>query len=809
MKFKNNKLNLAISAILVTGMMSVPTVVSAQAAPSEDDNKDELEIIEVTARGKIESIREIPVAIKSFGAGEIASAGLTDVQDLAKATAGFSYHEGFGRTTGNASKRPSIRGMSSILGSPNASFYVDGVFVDGPIGSFNLENLERVEVIKGPQSAAFGRGAFAGAVNFITRRPTEDFKGNVTVNLAQDNYHKINGHVSGGIVKDILAGEFYFSDYDQGGLYDNLATGKKDLGEESTQQVGVRFNWTPNDNLTAYLDYSHTEDEDGQIAYGLWNGGVNEDPTIKQPIDVKVNCFEPTATFVVPYSFFATAMETRTRGYWCGEITALDGYFADNDGAPGNSRETDRLSLIVDYDFDEWSFNSTSGYTNYDYRNGFGSYGDGSSGSFGGRDGQKSFSTEASLVSSYEAPLNYLVGAYYFKSQSGELHSNSWDLETEDFDPSEESISQSNSQVKNTAIFGMLDYEISDKLDMSFEARFQKEEIILDADAIHRSDSIEFSSFLPRFAVTYKMTEDTNVYGSIAKGNKPGGFNTAYYSTNYWSSQLDEAEATGNNKYDESNVIAYEVGTKSLLLDGDMTLHTSLYYLDWEKQILTNTESLVNVDEDEFDDDFSYFPESILLNAGKSEVLGLEFDMQWQVSDELSLSASYARSEAEFKDYIDENVRDLHDTNGLISDPDDFDGQVAGNRLPQTPENMVNLGIQYRESFGEDLEGFVRLDYSYESKRYVQSANLAYMGASNEINLRLGLESGNWIATLWVENLTNDDTPEAVTRLLDFREFIFIPDDSRASGYRGTFIRDFAVSAPKPRQVGVTFSYSF
>ncbi|MBU3023550.1 TonB-dependent receptor [Aestuariibacter sp. A3R04] len=797
----------------ITLALIAATLSSPVYSQEEEKNENTLEVIEITARKKLESIREIPIAISAFSAEEIARSGMSDVQDLALATPGFSYREGYGRTTGGASKRPSIRGMSSILGEANASFYVDGVFVDGPIGSFNLENLQRIEVMKGPQSASFGRGAFGGAINFITRRPDGDTRGNVTVELGQYDLAKVHGFLSGALVDDVLAGEVYFSTYSQGGMYDNAFNGKRELGEEDTDQIGFRLNYTPNDDLSVYFDYSHTKDEDGQIAYGLWNGGDNDDPTTYLPITEKSNCYTPTEIFVPPYSFFAKPMSTRSRGYWCGEIEALDAYYADNDGAPGNERTTDRMSLIVDYDFGDWSFNSTTGYTTFDYRNGFGSFGDGTTGSFSGRDGQKSLSQELRMVSNFDAPLNYLFGLYYFKSENGTLHSNSWSLADEDYDASRAVVSEDNSSVKNQAVFGMVEWDVSDKLNVSLEGRYQKEDITLDIENYRRSDSESFTAFLPRVAFTYKFNETTNMYGSVAKGNKPGGFNSAYYDPDYSADQLTEALQNGRFAYEESEVMAYEIGFKSLFLDGRLSLDTALYFLDWDKQILTTTETMVivapNPETGVEEPTGGYYPESILINAGESSIKGVEISGNYQMTDDLRVRFGYAYSDAQFDDYIDENVQDLLDTNGLINDAADPDGQVAGNMIPQTPKHMVNLGISYNTEVTDNWYGFARVDYNYESKRYVQSANLAYVSGSSEVNLRMGLENENWRITAWVQNAFDNDTPEAVTRLLDFREFIFIPDETRASGWRGTFARDFAVTAPRPRQVGVTVSYNF
>lgn len=141
----------------------------------------------VTARKREENLQDVPLTISVVGAESIERAKLLNVSDLASQTPGFSYRQGFGRTGGGggAGVRPSIRGMSSVVGAPNAAFFVDGVFVSDNIASYQLDNLERVEIIKGPQSALFGRQTFSGAINYVTRKPTNELSGKLKVSVAE------------------------------------------------------------------------------------------------------------------------------------------------------------------------------------------------------------------------------------------------------------------------------------------------------------------------------------------------------------------------------------------------------------------------------------------------------------------------------------------------------------------------------------------------------------------------------------------------------------------------------------------------
>jgi outer membrane receptor protein involved in Fe transport len=163
----------------------------------------------VTARKKEEALQDVPLTITVVTQDQIARANLDNINDLAFQTPGFSFRQGFGRTGGGggAGVRPSVRGMSSVVGAPNAAFFVDGIFVSDNIGSYQLDNLERVEVIKGPQSALFGRQTFAGAINFVTRKPTNDLQGRLRVTLGEFKNHEVSGYISGALVRDVLKAE--------------------------------------------------------------------------------------------------------------------------------------------------------------------------------------------------------------------------------------------------------------------------------------------------------------------------------------------------------------------------------------------------------------------------------------------------------------------------------------------------------------------------------------------------------------------------------------------------------------------------
>ena len=172
--------NLIPNPLALAVAMSITATSYLPSAWSQDEELD-LEEVVVTARKREENLQEVPLSVTAFNESALQDYRMFSPEDIAGFTPGFSFVNSFGRD----SDRPVIRGMSNILGAPNASFFIDGVYVPGTISSTELQMLERVEVIKGPQAALYGRATFSGAINYVTRRPTDELEGRVTVTVAE------------------------------------------------------------------------------------------------------------------------------------------------------------------------------------------------------------------------------------------------------------------------------------------------------------------------------------------------------------------------------------------------------------------------------------------------------------------------------------------------------------------------------------------------------------------------------------------------------------------------------------------------
>jgi outer membrane receptor protein involved in Fe transport len=365
----------------------------------------------------------------------------------------------------------------------------------------------------------------------------------------------------------------------------------------------------------------------------------------------------------------------------------------------------------------------------------------------------------------------------------------------------------------------MVEGDITDSITLSAEGRYQKEKIIgstgvlgapgQPAPAPTAIRKATFDAFLPRVTARWQVNPDLTLHVSAAKGNKPGGFNS-------YPADISAADATffnsqGFDLFDEETAWSYEIGAKGVV-GGWINYSVAAFYTDWTKQQLSRGEAYTRL---------TNTPNSVVIiqNAGESEIKGFEFDLSGRPLDWLYVRAAYTYVDAKFTKFFDDTTQEIYDTDGRpaflrggVRNPLDVDstdgGDVSGNRLPQTPEHQFVLTAEANRPLTDDIELTARADLSYESKRYSQVDNLNWAGDSYNLSGSLGLRRGNWDLSIYGRNLLQDRTPLVVTRLLDFNRLL-----TRVNPLTGanqtTFFRDFSVSAPRKRQIGVSASYKF
>jgi len=729
----------------------------------------EIEEVVVTARKKDERAQDIPISIAAFSGEQLAERGATDLFALTRFTPGFSFERNNRYGAQGGANRPVIRGMSNIIGEGNASMFVDGILYSDNILSFPMDLVERVEVIKGPQAALFGRATFSGAINFITKKGTNETENTVSVRAAEFDDYEANMLSRGAIIEDKLFYMAHARYYSFGGMYRNTLDGKY-IGDEESVNVNGSIEYRPTDTFSAILSGGYTRDRDGHPAVVLQDRFAN-------------NCYLGSL-----------------RQYYCGAVKEFDSATLDLAGLQGTDgleRDSTRIAAQLTWDLPAGFslVSNTGGFFTKQYF-GYDSTYQGATAlapttvpgapgytrplTDGVRNGnvmrhevtdRDEWSTELRLASDQEERFRYMVGAYYYHSERTYAE--------EHFLPTAPTIDNGLSKVKNLALFSALGFDITDQWELTGELRYSEEEI-----SNYKSTQGEigntFYSVTPRVTTTYKLTPDNMVYANVAKGNKPGVINA------------DPRFPADIQFAGEEESWNYEIGTKNTFLNGMLMTNLALYYIDWSDQQLTTS---------------FFFPneggsKNYISNAGKTEIKGVELEIEARLTDNFTTGATYAYTDAKFVEFTDAEAGQLF---GNVS--------LAGKKLPAVPEQQASIYGKYTFPVGIN-RGFVRADASYTDRKYDQVYQLAHTGEQVLMNMSVGLELDKWDVTLFVKNLTDDRTPSSVTRYLDQMN-LNVPQYVNANPAQNNIAgstaaeRGFLVPLPQKRQIGISASYRF
>ncbi len=876
--FRRGRVNalLTISALAVAGAGSWEGPAAAQGA--REIGEAALPDIIVTARKREETLQDVPLAVSAFTADRIEREGLRDVADVAFQTPGFSFRSAFGRDA----DRPVIRGMSNIQGAANAAFFIDGVFVTGSIASLNLDNLERVEVIRGPQAALFGRNTFSGAVNFVTRRPDNRLRAQAKGTVGEDGLYEATGFVSGPIVPDRLFAQVDGRYYEFGGQYPNVIDPDDRLGRQMSYSAGGTLVFRPVDGLEITGRLAYLRDEDG--FYPIMRAGrvVGQAlPVPRQIVDNGLlNCFLPQETGVFgPPPLFRPVISNRSRGYRCGpletpQLFALNTAQFRAAGFPnGLEREEWRASLRGELDIDGWDLIAIGAFNNrerlvvtdQDYSDVrapapvLGAF------ETMDRGGAKDWSGEVKLLSPQDARIRGLLGAYYYKERSrGDAFSANLNIGfNRPFQVGDDPAlivrnPVFSNRVENWAVFGQVEVEPAAGLTLSAEGRYQEDRLSVAGESRVTvggqtfvrgiAPSVTFTNFLPRFTVDWKADDDVMLYGVAAKGNKPGGFNTGVFNAVFSDEEVARLVSLGFDTFKEEEAWSYEVGAKTQLLGRRLILNLAAFYIDWTNQQLTQTVVVPRRDG-------ALGQVSFTANVGKSEVKGIEVEAAARLAPWLGARLGYAYTDARIKDFVSEDQADFFITaediarlnqiaplpafvpptsplfplylaqlrqaaparNAAVEDLLRQKGNAAGNRLPRVPEHQLSLSLDFDAEMTPEVRLFFTPALAFESKRFTQVDNFLYAPDSTLVNLRGGVAWRNLSVTAFLTNAFNDKTPVDILRYVDPQQTIFRPAlrPGEASAFLGgqnvssTSIRDFAVTAPRLRNFGVTVSVRF
>ncbi len=740
--FKTTIMSQHIGRASALAMTALSLTLAQTYVQAEDSKAPTIEEVIVTAERRVANLQEVPVAVSSFSPDDLKAQQVANIGDLQSLVPNLSVHSG---DANNAVVY--IRGIGQIdsiaFFEPGVGIYLDDVYLGRAQGAFlDVVDVERIEVLRGPQGSLYGRNTVGGAIKYVSAEPTDELSGNFSATLG--NYDRrdlkatLSGPIAASITGEALTGRLTLAKMTREGYTDNLFDGQQDGDHDVSFARGV-LKFQPRDDLSIQLaaDYSDGDPDRSRT------------PAKETPIDLLI---------VDPYSFG----------------TSVQSFAADADPFTVNAdfnqtefTETSGYSLNASWDInDQLSLKSISSYREMEYGteidldgtpvNAFGIF---------YFNDQRQFSQELQL--SYQGERFSAVSGLYYYSEDGDTYDGGVFSNLLIASAGESSFS-----TDSVAVFSQFDYDISDRLTAIVGFRYTEEEkdyqrqtedfdltalagLTIDpitsaigynnprllnpnsddlklgggigvARPFADPDSADFENFSPKFGLKYRWNDDTNIYGSLSSSFKSGGFN----------GRLADGQ---QEPYDEETLTSFELGIKTQGFDDRVRLNAALFYNQYDDLQVSSFESTA--------DGSGLLP--IFTNAGEAVMQGVEIEFTALLTEQLTLNINLGYLDAEYKEFL----AGADASNNTAIDVSDQ------RQMVNAPEWDSFVGLSY-ELPVDNIGTFTLLaDMSYRSKTYLEvnsSENLA-QGGYTLFNAAIMFESvdGHWQAMLGGKNLSD------------------------------------------------------
>lgn len=783
------------------GAVAVTTALASAPAYAQDGDVVDDSIV-VTARKRAESIQDAPLAITAFGSVELKDAAFDNILDVTKAAPGV-FVESFNQTAGRVNTTPRFRGVFLSTGNPlqqTAGIFIDGIPIIGGIQGIGVQELERVEIIKGPQSALFGRNTFAGAINYVTQDPGDELAIDATWLAATRGEYRVAGSVEGPLIEDVLKGRLNASIDINGGHYDNIAVPEQELGEQRTWAVSGALLFEPTDRFRAKLRGHYYQDNDGPAAvqetlgFESHNFGgfpiVNGVADTSAPFDGPPLVSEVTGGTSTESVFKGTirrpALDTIGLNTGLDTLNSLlDAFNSDPRSADvvfpafgideldqmGLRRNAYRLSGDFSFDLtDDITFAVLAGYNDEEIGvwTDFDQTEDASFSGFLSRS-IEDVSVEARLSgTAFDDRLEWSVGGNYIDIDIESLGATANTFGgTFFFSGVFSGIERTGA--KTLAAFGSFDYALTDQISVIFEGRYQSDEISEDGVNAGLATPISpatIEKFLPRAILQYQPTDSTQLYFNWSVGNLPGGFNPEVGELDQ--TQLAELLTVAPGAavtFDEEKLVNYEIGWKQTALDNRLAFNLAGFFMRRSDEIFRTIETVVDTDPNAPNPRRTV---AFNANGATTNIFGVELDAAYDVSDNLSLQGSFGYVNAKIDSFpAGEGAGDFGDIFGPQAEAN---GEVSGQQAPRFPPITASAGATYEQAIaGANYfdAWYTRADVFYTGKYYDENSNVAQVEDAYDINLRAGLRNDNVRVEFFVTNLLDESAPAAADNFAD------------------------------------------
>ncbi|WP_158257952.1 TonB-dependent receptor [Sphingopyxis lindanitolerans] len=689
---------IAARALLGVSLFTVTSAAHAQetatqTAKAADVTADDSGDIIVTAQRRQERLTDVPISITAITGDQIAAAGISNSNDIGLITPGLYIPQ-----TGQ-NVQPTIRGIgttiSAVGADANVALYIDGVYQSAQTSnSFALPDLDRIEVLKGPQGTLFGRNATGGAIVIHTREPSFTPTGSLSLSYGSFNEFMARGYVSGPITDKLAASLSFVSTHDRG--YTWNATRNEWNSETDEDTIRWRILWEPTSELKVILTGQYS-DRASNLAQSIkpLDGNVNvrgTHPDLYLPTDPKIIVINEAPVAKVESKGGSLDVEWNTGG---GTLTSTTAYSKD---VPYQIFDTDYTSLS----------NSVQEFTTP----------------------SETFTQEFTYASDLSGPINFVVGGFYFDNKAQLIR---WSRRQ--LDGPLTAFLDARTKTTSLAAFGELYVDLTDRLRVIGGIRYTNEKKSIDATGIlDGPDTLvtddKWNSFTPRASILYEITPSTNVYATFSQGFKAGAYNPSFIA----------GVPVQTDSVDPEKVTAYEIGLKHS--DPKLRFGLSAFYYDYsdiQVQILTSIGG-VNT--------------TVIQNAADATVYGGDAELSYRVSDVFSLQAGLAYTHGRYDNFEDAVLTEPLPNGGNRQ----FVGDASGNKMIRTAPFTTNIGFNFNHPVNDDLSVEVNSVASYNSGFYMDPGNRVKQNAFTLINMSASLVfgDGGYKLGVWARNLLDE-----------------------------------------------------
>lgn len=704
-------LSLCLGASILGGL-AAPSTARAQAGPEAEESAGLAEIV-VVARKREERLQDTPIAITALGGEDLTARGASALADVAGFVPNVSMYTAAGGSGGGANLSVFIRGVGQseflFTVDPGVGVYVDGVYYPRSVGStFDLLDVERVEVLRGPQGTLFGKNTIGGAVNVTSAKPNGETRGFIEVTTGRFNRIDLRGSFETALVPDQVAIKLSASSQNRDGYgrrvdyFTGDTVSRPGDIDQTAARLDLRF--TPSNDITVDIaaDYSRWRqeavpekllsfDQDVSVVATLWNIFV------ASPIPMSTDLISPN-----PFTTYGTGPNRNDLDMW-----GVSGTF--------NWDMSDTIAL-----------KSVTAYRHMKAH--FGRDGDGGPMDYiatDNRQRQHQFSQELQLVgTSADERLKWVVGGFYFNEYGRDTNNvilasgffNAFEALPGPIDgsPPEAPTAPGGAgnpvnvaldldfdifnkiRIKSYAAFGQATYTLADDLNLTVGARYTHESKDYTLRHIRVASGVpiiplttvgkSWDSFTPMASIDYRFSPQFMAYASVSRGFKSGGFNGR-----------PTVDNTPPVPFNPEEVTAYEVGFKSDLLGRMLRFNAAAYWNDYTdiqlSRVKANEAGVLVLD---------------LGNAGDAEVKGFELELQAQPVPALQLSAGLGYTDFKYTS-LAAGVSDI----------------TLDTHQPFVPKWTGNASIVYTVPVGTSSSIAFRGDLTYKSRTYLDPTNVA------------------------------------------------------------------------------------